>query len=567
MAFSIRIPRRTVANTTPLGSEGSSAPIIGVGIGTAGCWRLLKWSKQMGEGGRLDRVQSLLLYDFNQTVSDQIRKMTRQLRARGGTDVIIPERQRAVDGFHGNPNRWKDYQGLITQDLKDLVEELRVCSERKQSPPALILVFVGFGGHASLACTLYRMLKKTFKTTYLPILLLPDESPLYYWLHKQTWDEYEDAFKQDNVLITDNDAGNYEDLDYHLAVGLASLEVAETVGLKHGSLPEIVTSFAGFSFPQDPDGAPLAEGPRPSGKGFYFGLNVVRTRLQAQRRLSWPFPILPLRLVEGRDDSLAYGIRTALMEAISSDQVKLHQNGGPGIGVPQQVAVAIPIREPELPRLINKVMAQIELEDWYLPYKAMVQIRAGSANFPDNSSDKPDPRLEGRGPLRRFWDATSKWIPGLILGAVVFLGLAVPFWMGNNFLNMVGWGYYSTSGGVAAAVLVLVSLGTHGIYRRLLYGKYPHQNHLCVTVASLSPVKGPIERVLEIRRGQWDIGVRGIGYGDPEAAIHDPWAMGSFKHRDSVFGGPGAPQPETAGSTNGGVPFDPNDWDNRVGVE
>lgn len=71
------------------GGQASPAPLLSFGTGTAGCHRSWLWMTRLGEAGFLIRMQSAILYDFNQETVDGVSERAKKLKGNPGTTILL----------------------------------------------------------------------------------------------------------------------------------------------------------------------------------------------------------------------------------------------------------------------------------------------------------------------------------------------------------------------------------------------------------------------------------------------------------------------------------------------
>ena len=504
-------------------------PILSVSVGTAGASRNWRFLQRMAHAGRLDRVGSAIICDYN---SGTVRRMQGRIKGKHVDQrVMLPETIPTADGFLLNPYEFGKYLGDVGDGLKSLVDQVHEQAQNSNSQPQLILEFLGFGGHAIVGLMMHRMLRERFPgARCLPVVALPANEMLHDWMRRQvqdpppettlpdwmlggTWEAYEagmDLGPYGCCLVVDNriDAPPNDDL----ALGLAVIEAAGTDPIKRGSLPEAL-------------GGILLEGPG------WVGMNVVRRVVPSRKVRTWGIPIIRRRPVwSSSNNDLVVQTKEAIKECIrggsllerpggmgSEDPMAVmanNGNGNPSLGVnsngyyaagpngngnghyaagangngsgnghyasdangngyyhqsaPVQqplVYVTIPVPNNTVREVVRSVTRQLKTEGFYERHQE-IDICFGSANFPDLPDADDDNEYYQTAP-RGFWRSLA----GLPITAAKLLG------------NVILW-----------PPKMLVKLGERIIFG----GEERHQKEMSVVAVSLYPVHGRIRRVDEI---------------------------------------------------------------------
>ena len=488
-------------------------PILSVSVGTAGASRNWRFLQRMAHAGRLDRVGSAIICDYN---SGTVRRMQGRIKGKHVDQrVMLPETIPTADGFLLNPYEFGKYLGDVGDGLKSLVDQVHEQAQNSNSQPQLILEFLGFGGHAIVGLMMHRMLRERFPgARCLPVVALPANEMLHDWMRRQvqdpppettlpdwmlggTWEAYEagmDLGPYGCCLVVDNriDAPPNDDL----ALGLAVIEAAGTDPIKRGSLPEAL-------------GGILLEGPG------WVGMNVVRRVVPSRKARTWGIPIIRRRPIWGNSNNdLVVQTKEAIKECIrggsllerpdgmgSEDPLAVmanNGNGNPSLGVnsngyyaagpngnghyaagangngsdhyasdgngyyhqsaPVQqplVYVTIPVPNNTVREVVRSVTRQLKTEGFYDRHQE-IDICFGSANFPE----LPDADEEDN----EYYQTAT----GNILRSIG-RGIRWPF-------KMLGKG------------IAWIFVG----------GEERHQKEMSVVAVSLYPVHGRIRRVDEI---------------------------------------------------------------------
>ena len=286
-----------VVNEVVKKGHSPAPPILSVSVGTAGASRNWRFLHRMAHAGRLGRVCSAIICDYNSGTVLRMRGRIKSTSGRHESPIVLPKMIRTADGFLLNPYEFGRHLGDVGDDLKGLVDQVYEQSQNSGSHPQLILEFLGFGGHAIVGLMLHQMLRDHFpESRCLPVIALPADETLHDWMRREvqdlppettlpgwmrggTWEAYEAGMNLGAYgccLVVDNriDAPPNDDL----ALGLAVIEAAGTDPIKRGSLPEAL-------------GGILLEG-----RGW-VGMNVVRRVIPSRKAWTLGFPLRRLRTI------------------------------------------------------------------------------------------------------------------------------------------------------------------------------------------------------------------------------------------------------------------------------
>ena len=436
----------------------TAPPILSVSVGSAGAscnWRFLQ---RMTDAGRLSRIASAIICDYNVGTVSRMRQRIRSRRGRHISQVVLPETIYTADGFLLNPYGFGHYLGTVDADLNRLVDQVRNQSQ-DGSQPQIILEFLGFGGHAIVGLLLHMKLQDAFpEARFLPVIALPADEMLHDWMRREvrepppgtnlpawmrqgTWDAYETCMRMgpyDGSLMVDNriDAAPNDDL----ALGLAVIEAAGTDPMKRGSLPEAVS------------------GVRLDGRGW-LGMNVVRRVVPSRRSYTLGFPLRRRRPVWSGSNELGVQTKAAIIACLTDGSLLerhgngrewedplaamphgRHANGGnpppaangathanghgspnghyaaagnnghanghyaPAPGQEPRVYVTVPAPIDIVRQVERNVVGQLKVEGFYEKHSEM-DIRFGSANFPDRPDDDKEDAGYYQSGSGRFWGA------------------------------------------------------------------------------------------------------------------------------------------------------------------
>ena len=221
------------------------APICSVSVGTAGMARNALWARKMGAVGCGDRVQSLVAYDYNRT---GINGWLRSVEKYGLSEIsVVPSYLPLSEGFLRRPDDYERHAGPIERDMERMVDRMQYLADRAWSRPQVIILWLGFGGHARLSFLMFEQVVSAFPNAQvLPVFCMPDERVLEANIRDyRLWEEACDVMGDDRLmLITDNRvASDLSVLDERVAVGLAAVEAAYRFRAASGTLAEVVSVF------------------------------------------------------------------------------------------------------------------------------------------------------------------------------------------------------------------------------------------------------------------------------------------------------------------------------------
>jgi hypothetical protein len=83
------------------------------------------------------------------------------------------------------------------------------------------------------------------------------------------------------------------------------------------------------------------------------------------------------------DNKLEYQVVTGMRECLETAKGLLDKNPLPPAGVPQEVAVTLPVKPEELGPISHTVKEILNREEWWAKHKASTNLLFGSANFLD----------------------------------------------------------------------------------------------------------------------------------------------------------------------------------------
>ena len=164
-------------NETASGDHGKlPAPITSVAAGTAALRRTWKWWSTMVAAGCADRVQSLTVYDCNQTTIDDWLSYE---DAYTKSVSILPSYLPQPKGFLRRIHAFQAHYGRIERDLENMARAMMAKANEAGVYPKVMLEWIGFGGRAFISYLFHEIIADYFpNATVLPIYCIPDERPL-----------------------------------------------------------------------------------------------------------------------------------------------------------------------------------------------------------------------------------------------------------------------------------------------------------------------------------------------------------------------------------------------------
>ena len=368
---------RSLLRTSKRRDNFSPASIVVAGIGTAGCRRALLMLQRFSELSALNRVQSAVFHDCNDTTISHIgRYLNRFLgkgRGDGGVQIVFPGYVPLPDGFMRDPLRFHEFEGPLRQDMDNIVGQVAAQSDRCGRMPAVIIVFMGFGGHAVLGGQLYEKLKAAFPSSVmLPTIMLPSDHVCEEWTRRYIWDQYESLLAGSKCLLTAQSSGGAGDEDIRLATGLAAIEMAE---FEDGDASE----------------SPLSVVCRrliPS-SGGWLGIAAVKRRMPIVRKFQW------LKVPPRWSDYAALGpdedTSMSLSHAIWGTLDEAAQMAA-GIGrferTPQEVVISLPIHPDALEPVASEAAEMLERTSLFARYPNM-DVAFTTARFDEGVDRAP----------------------------------------------------------------------------------------------------------------------------------------------------------------------------------
>jgi hypothetical protein len=312
--------------------QASTPNTVVVGVGTAGSRRALLFLQRMAELSAVNRIQSAVFYDCNETTISHIGKFLAQFLGRSrrgsGIQVIFPSYVPLSNGFSRDPTLFHEYRGPLERDMDNVVGQVMDQSERAGRAPAVIMEFMGFAGHSVLGAHLHGKLGGAFPSSViLPVLMLPTDHVCEEWTRRYIWEQYEHLLQGSNCLVTTQSSSVSGEDDLRLATGLAGVEMAD--------FEEEETS-----------GSPLARACRrliPASSGW-LGMGIVKRSMPVTNRFQWlRFPPRWQQYAAiGPEDDTYMSLGHAIWSTFDpSAQMAAGVNTSPN--APQEVVVSLPI--------------------------------------------------------------------------------------------------------------------------------------------------------------------------------------------------------------------------------
>ena len=334
------------------------APIASISVGSAGLKRSRKWLNAMYAAGCTDRIQSVLIYDCNQTT---IADWATTQSERSAAFTVLPMHVMLSDGFIRNAESFQTHYATIEKDLERMVDDMADLSHEAGTYPQIILEWLGFGGHAQLSYMLHDIVEDRFpNATFLPIYCLPDENVLETKMREYLWDKAMQTQGQRVGVLTDNaSTKDFSQLDSKLAVALAAVE---------------------SGYKATPEGGTLAE--------LTGMMSQTNSRWLGVAEHSLPLRIEDNQLVVGRDENTLHEIKTMIwnMAAPDSHQYHLADHTTGTRDIQQRIYVAIPVPRDIIMDTRNEILDQLRREDFDAAYPGTRVIFA-PANFRQTSRD------------------------------------------------------------------------------------------------------------------------------------------------------------------------------------
>src|SRR5918999_276429 len=389
-------------------------PIGYTATGSGGINLALTFWLYMIVAGRGARSQPPLLVDYN---SAEINRIFAYLSHRGRrVAAILPRHShRNPEGSGGNPTAWIEDAGLISLDLEGMAARSASHSRRIGSQPGVIIEFlVAAGGHAELGLVLHQALQTAtvFPDSFsLPLCLLPDDPMQFGWLRAYTWHRYEQCLAGRWAVWIDNAAKPQPVINDLLAIGLTSLDTASTSSLTQGSLRQAVSGLLHEVTHQ-----------YPHARNGFLRLAVIRRVLRSKKAWRFGVSLRPRKNIKSNTNDLEYDIRRGIRDCLETPTGLLDTNPLPNAGIPQVVAVSVPVKPAVLPDIAQLVTAMLNREEWWQQHKEKTSLLWGAVNFPDHLVIDITQAVPATGWVRRSYQVAI-WLLTLIphlLHLVVF---------------------------------------------------------------------------------------------------------------------------------------------------
>jgi hypothetical protein len=372
MTSNVSSHQSALPDTTPARSP-VPVPISPIATGSGGINLYLTYRLYMRIAGREHRLQPGLLVDYNHAEQG---RTWQHLQSASGRTAILPRHTHSnPEGFGGDPTAWKQDEGAITLDLEHMVTRAEGYSHRIGAPPGVILeLCVAGGGHAELGLILHQAMRQGAfaNALYLPVCLIPDEPQHYGFLRSYTFERFERCLAGIWALLIDNAAKPQPVINDLLAIALTSLDTCSSSMLTTGSLRQAVAGLRNAIAHQYPN----------VGTGF-FRLAVIRRPLRSKKGWRWGFPLRQRKLIRTSTNALEDHIRTAIRDCLETTAGLLDTNPLPVAGVPQVVAVSVPVKAEQLNDTVQRVKAILNREEWWQHHKDTTSLLWGAINFPD----------------------------------------------------------------------------------------------------------------------------------------------------------------------------------------
>jgi hypothetical protein len=384
MASQLTAQQNKPAATMPARRQ-TPAPIGILAGGSAGENITLNFIRQMSIAGRARRLQCNLIVNYNQAEIDRTFEMLKTYRGAGRLLSILPSHVHEGEGWGGDPTAWKDSEGLILLDQQEMAQKANDHSHRIGSQPGIIPVFASLGGgHAEVVLKAFQAVQQTYpESDFLPVILIPNNPTQYGFIREYTYAKYDETLSGLWALVIDNDALPQDAINDRVTLGLTSLDTCGSSILTPGSLRQAVLSLRNAIKHNHPVGSAEDDNRQPEDITGFFRMAVVRTPLRSRKAWHWGFPLRQRKLVQTRGNQVDFAVRSAIKEALESDSGLLDTNPLPEAGVPQVLAVTLPVKRHELRTIVRSVMAILRREAWYQAHAPTTNLLFGSVNFDD----------------------------------------------------------------------------------------------------------------------------------------------------------------------------------------
>lgn len=368
---------RSLLRTSKRRDNFSPANIVVAGIGTAGCRRALLMLQRFAELSVLNRVQSAVFHDCNDTTISHIGRYLGRFLGKGrgdaGVQIVFPGYVPLSNGFLRNPQSFLEFGGPLRQDMDNVVGQVAAQSDRCGRAPSVIIVFMGFGGHAALGGQLYEKLKAAFPASVmLPTLMLPSDHVCEEWTRRYIWEQYESLLAGSKCLLTSQSLNSGGDEDMRLATGLAAIEMAEFEDEDASESPLSV----------------VCKRLMPA-SGGWLGVAAVKRRMPIVRKFQW-LKVPPQwsdYAVLGADEDTSMSLSHAIWATMDEASQM-----APGIGqferTPQEVVISLPIHPDTLEPVATEAAEMLERTSLFARYPNM-DVAFTTARFDEDVDRKP----------------------------------------------------------------------------------------------------------------------------------------------------------------------------------
>ena len=368
---------RTLLRTAERRDQASTPNTVVVGVGTAGSRRALLFLQRMAELSAVNRIQSAVFYDCNETTISHIGKFLAQFLGRSrrgsGIQVIFPSYVPLSNGFSRDPTLFHEYRGPLERDMDNVVGQVMDQSERAGRAPAVIMEFMGFAGHSVLGAHLHGKLGGAFPSSViLPVLMLPTDHVCEEWTRRYIWEQYEHLLQGSNCLVTTQSASSAGEDDIRLATGLAGIEFAE--------------------FEEDERvESPLASACRrliPS-SGGWLGLAVVKRRISVVKKFNWSRlpPWWQDYAALGPQDEMPMSLGHAIWSTLDPAS-QLATGVYHSVNAPQEVVVSLPMHPDTLEDIATEAAEVLERSTLFSRYPNM-DVAFNTARFTEGLKKEP----------------------------------------------------------------------------------------------------------------------------------------------------------------------------------
>jgi hypothetical protein len=384
MASQVPAQQNKPAETMPARRQ-TPAPIGVLAGGSAGENLALGFIIQMCIAGRAGRLQFNLIVNYNQAEIDRTFELLKSYRGAHRLLTILPGHVHEGEGWGGDPTAWKASEGLILLDQQEMAQQVQEHSAKIGSQPGIIPIFASLGGgHAEVVLKAFEAVRQSYpEADFLPVIILPNNPTQYGFIREYTYEKYDQTLAGLWALVIDNAAKPQDTLNDLVTLGVTSLDTCGSSILTPGSLRQAVLSLRHFITHSQSGGSTADGTQQEEQRTGFLRMAVVRTPLRSKKAWRWGVPLRQLKLVQTRGNQVDYAVRSAIKEALENPSALLDTNPLPKAGVPQVLAVTLPVNRHQLSKIVRSVKAILGKEAWYQAHAPTTNLLFGSVNFTD----------------------------------------------------------------------------------------------------------------------------------------------------------------------------------------